>query len=135
MTPRLGRLVIYTKKPDAMVAFYSDYFGYRPVRLPGDPIIELHPPGEGAAIMLHPASKAQKDGQSLVKLVFDVPDVGIARDEARARGLVFGPIQHADGYSFANAKDPSGNAVQVSSRAFRERVPPVAKRLPDNGET
>jgi len=53
-----------------------------------------------------------------VKLVFDVPDVDAFRRTARAKGLIFGKVHKADGYAFANAKDPSKNSVQVSSRAF-----------------
>ncbi|HEX8049272.1 MAG TPA: VOC family protein, partial [Rhizobium sp.] len=29
------------------------------------------------------------------------------------------PLHQADGYVFANAKDPSGNPIAISSRAFR----------------
>ncbi len=120
MPPTLGRLIIYTRKIDEMIAFYCAHFGYSVLRQQGDRIVELRPNGAGAPILLHPAAKGQKQGQSLVKLVFDVPDVARFCDEARARGLDFGAIHSADGYSFANARDPSGNPVQVSSRAFAD---------------
>jgi len=68
--------------------------------------------------MLHPMSDGRKEGQTLVKLVFDVPDVAAFCSSAAARGLVFGSIHHAEGYSFANVKDPAKNSVSVSSRAF-----------------
>ncbi len=118
MTAPLGRLVLYTRTADETAAFYCRHFGYQTVRHPGDRIVELRPPGAGAALLLHPASKGQRAGQSLVKLVFDVADVPAFCAEAEARGLAFGPVHRADGYAFANAKDPSGNSVQVSSRAF-----------------
>ncbi|MFS4580481.1 VOC family protein [Phaeobacter sp. C3_T13_0] len=118
MTARLGRLLIYTKKLDEMIAFYSVHFGYRPHRKDNDRIVELSPTGLGLPLLLHPASKGQKEGQVLVKLVFDVRDVDAFCTAAKVNGLVFGPIHHADGYSFANAKDPSNNAISVSSRAF-----------------
>jgi hypothetical protein len=35
-------------------------------------------------------------------------------------GLEFGAIHKADGYQFANAKDPCQNSISVSSRAFRK---------------
>ncbi len=73
--------------------------------------------------MLHPASKGQKPGQALVKLVFDVEDVEGFCAESKTRGLAFGPLHKADGYMFANAKDPSGNTVSVSGRAFRHQRP------------
>ena len=114
----LGRLVIYTKDPDAMVDFYSRHFGYRAASRAGDRIIELVPPGAGAALLLHPAGQRQKMGQPLVKLVFDVADVPEFCAQAAENGLIFAKIHKADGYVFANAKDPSGNSVSVSSRAF-----------------
>lgn len=114
----LGRLIIYTRKTDEMIAFYGTHFGYTKHRQDGDRIVELRPNGAGIPILLHAASKGQKQGQSLVKLVFDVRDVAAFCDQARAKGLEFGAIHSADAYSFANAKDPSGNSVQVSSRAY-----------------
>ncbi|MEM7428393.1 MAG: VOC family protein [Pseudomonadota bacterium] len=117
----LGRLIIYTRRMPEMAEFYSRHFGYQVAQLDGDRIVELRPQGPGAAIMLHPAGKRQKQGQSLVKLVFDVEDVEAFRRAAAELGLQFGPVHRADGYVFANAKDPSGNSVSVSSRAFAQR--------------
>lgn len=114
----LGRLVIYTKKIDEMAEFYARHFGYEVQRTEGDRIVELRPRGGGAALMLHPAAVSQKEGQALVKLVFDVEDVAAFCAAARARGLAFGTVHQAGGYAFANAKDPSKNSIQVSSRAF-----------------
>lgn len=114
----LGRLVIYTKDIEAMVAFYCRFFGYTERRQEGDRIVELMPAGAGAALLLHPAGQRQKMGQPLVKLVFDVSDVPAFCAKAAADGLQFARIYNADGYQFANAKDPSGNSVSVSSRAF-----------------
>ncbi|MEM1387056.1 MAG: VOC family protein [Pseudomonadota bacterium] len=92
MTPPLGRLVIYTKKIDEMVAFYTRHFGFRPLRRAGDRIVELIPPGAGAAILLHPAARGQKEGQALVKLVFDVEDVAAFCQAAKTDGLAFGKV-------------------------------------------
>ena len=114
----LGRIILYTHRTEELVAFYAGHFGFTAHRRDGDRIVELIPAGGGAAILLHPASKGQKAGQSLVKLVFDVADVAAFCDSARAGGLDFGPIHQADGYTFANARDPAGNPVQVSARAF-----------------
>jgi predicted enzyme related to lactoylglutathione lyase len=57
----------------------------------------------------------------MVKLVFDVEDVEAFCAQARARGLKFGALHKGDEYVFANAKDPSGNSISVSSRAFAPR--------------
>lgn len=116
---QLGRLIVYTKKPDEMAAFYCAHFGYDRVDDPNDRIVELRPRGDGIPLLLHPAGKAQKMGQVLVKLVFDTRDVARTRDGLIAKGVEVGPILDGGGYSFANLKDPSGNSVSISSRAFR----------------
>lgn len=121
MIAPLGRLIVYTRKLDEMVEFYCRHFGFVDVRSDGDRIVELRPMGAGMTILLHPASKGQKAGQSLVKLVFDVQDVRAFCENAESNGLTFGKVHQADGYAFANAKDPSNNSVQVSSRAFASR--------------
>ena len=119
MTPGLGRIILYTRKPDEVAAFYATHFGYAPLRRPGDRILELRPPGDGGvALLLHPLGRGQKAGQVLVKLVFDVADVPGFCALAAERGLVFGAVHVAQGFQFANATDPAGNPVQVSSRAF-----------------
>ena len=101
-----------------MVAFYTTHFGLKEIRRPGDRIVELR--GQAISLLLHPAAKSQKEGQVLVKLVFDVEDVPGFCEEAAKRGLVFGKIHQADGYCFANTKYPSKNSISVSSRAFVE---------------
>ncbi len=101
-----------------MTAFYCRHFGFEPLQRPGDRIVELKPKRSGLALLLHPASKGQKPGQSLIKLVFDVEDVAAFCEKAKQQGLEFGPVHQVDGYSFANAKDPSNNSISVSSRAF-----------------
>lgn len=116
----LGRLVIYAKDIEQTVGFYETYFGFRAERLPRDRIVELISLDGGANLMIHPAAKSQRMGQSTVKLVFDVEDVDAFCESSRKSGLLFGPVHEADGYRFANAKDPGQNPIQVSSRAFRE---------------
>ncbi len=121
MTAALGRIVLYTKRIPEMVRFYVDHFGFQVVEHEGDRIVELRPAQGGAVLLLHPAAKSQKEGQVLVKLVFDLEDVTAFCKTAAEKGLVFGPITEADGYCFANAKDPSMNSIAVSSRAFVDR--------------
>ncbi|MFA3917526.1 VOC family protein [Ruegeria hyattellae] len=121
MQPPLSRLVLYTKRMDAMAMFYETHFGYRTVRRADVRIVELVPPGSGIHLMLHPAGKGTREGQVGIKLVFDVSDVAAFCAQARERGLEFGPIHAADGYAFSNAKDPSKNTISVSSRAFAGR--------------
>ncbi|GFE49270.1 hypothetical protein So717_10230 [Roseobacter cerasinus] len=116
MIPTLGSLILYTHKTDAMIAFYEAHFGYRADQRPGDRIVELRPPDGGLPLLLHPAAKSMRAGQAAVKIVFACDDVETFCTRAAERGLTFGKIHKADGYVFANAKDPSGNSVSVSGR-------------------
>ncbi|WP_170416614.1 VOC family protein [Ruegeria atlantica] len=117
-SPPVTRLILYVKDIDKMVRFYETHFGFSARQLEGDRIVELVPAEDGLRLLLHPASKAARQGQAAVKIVFDVADVAEFCRKAGRRGLKFGAIHQADGYSFANAKDPSGNSISVSSRAF-----------------
>ena len=102
-----------------MVDFYTTHFGFRAHQIDGDRLVELRPVDSGVTLLLHPAASSQKEGQVLIKLVFDVRDVGKFCREAKKKGLVFGVEHKADGYTFANCKDPSKNSISVSSRVCR----------------
>ena len=121
MTAPLGRIIIYTKRLEQVAAFYCKHFGFKELRLTGDRIVELIAPGSGGNILLHPMGAGRKEGQTLVKLIFDVEDVEAFCQTAKNNGLEFESIHSADGYSFANTKDPANNSVSVSSRAFVKR--------------
>ena len=116
----LGRILLYVRDIEAVADFYALHFGFRIHRQENDRIVELeHPDGAGSNIMLHPLGRGRKSGQSVVKLVFDVADVDAFCVRAAERGLDFGAIHKGCGYAFANARDPAGNSISVSSRAFR----------------
>lgn len=116
MTPTLGSLILYTTKIDEMTTFYETHFGYSAQQLDNDRITELRPPNGGVPLLLHPAAKGVRQGQAVVKLVFACDDVEAFCVRAAARGLDFGKRHRAEGYVFANAKDPAGNSVSVSGR-------------------
>ncbi len=118
MPAEITRIILYSKRMDEMVWFYETHFGFTAKRKAGDRVVELVPETGGAHLLLHPAGKAAREGQVAVKLVFDVADVPAFCVRARLNGLEFGPIHQADGYEFANAKDPSKNSISISSRAF-----------------
>ena len=118
----LNRIVLNVRDIEQTVAFYETHFGFKAQREAGDRIVELAPQAGGAILMLHQLGKGQKPGQVLVKLVFDVRDVEAFCAECGRCGLTFGPLHRADGYVFANAKDPAGNTIAVSSRAFRKET-------------
>jgi predicted enzyme related to lactoylglutathione lyase len=120
MPAPLNRVLLYVKDIDAVAQFYTRHFGYVRQDDPDDRITELVPQTGGVRIMLHPAAKSGRTGQTQVKLVFDVADVTGFCDQTARDGLVWGPVHRADGYEFANAKDPAHNSISVSSRAFRK---------------
>ncbi|MFC6573506.1 VOC family protein [Pseudomonas brassicacearum] len=99
-------------------AIYERHFSFTSERKTDDRVTELSPANGGAILMVHPAGKAVKTGQVTVKLVFDLQDVEGFKAKCLAQGLKFGATHRADGYSFANAKDPDGNSISISSRAF-----------------
>ena len=108
-----------------MVAFYSNHFGYQAFVIDGDRIVELRRPDGGLILMLHPAGKGQKAGQALIKLAFDVKDVGDVRNTLIEAGIDVGPVHQADNYQFANLKDPAKNPVSISSRTFASYSSPT----------
>lgn len=116
-----NRLIIYASNVEATARFYERFFGFKANREPGDRIVELVSPNGGGIIMLHPAARGQRRGQSIVKLVFDIEDVEAFCLQCARDGLTFGPIHIAEGYEFANAKDPCENSISISSRAFRDK--------------
>jgi predicted enzyme related to lactoylglutathione lyase len=118
----INRIVLYAQDVEETVRFYETYFAFEASREAGDRIIELVSTDGGANLMIHQAAKGQRMGQSTMKLVFDVPDVEAFCSTCAKSGLEFGTIHQADGYVFANAKDPCKNSISVSSRAYRKAV-------------
>jgi predicted enzyme related to lactoylglutathione lyase len=103
----------------ATAAFYCTHFGFDSTLEVVEGLIELRSTNGGAHLLIHQAAKSVKLGQVGVKLMFDVEDIEGFKQRSAANGLAFGPTHAANGYAFANAKDPDGNPVAVSSRAFR----------------
>ncbi|MBD1553429.1 VOC family protein [Pseudomonas sp. C2L12B] len=133
MGPSLNRIMLYVRNVQTTCEFYERYFGFVSTLDASDRVVELKSPQGGAMLMVHPAAKSVKTGQVTVKLVFDIEDVDGFKDECRAQGLTFGATHQANGYRFANAKDPDGNSISISSRAFA--VPPRDWHVPESGGT
>jgi predicted enzyme related to lactoylglutathione lyase len=119
MNSKLGTVIIYARDMKKTAAFYSDHFGLKTTGEVIEGLIELHAANGGAGILIHQAAKSVKLGQVGVKLSFHVPDVKAFAVAAAERGLKFGAVHEANGYQFANAKDPDKNSVSISSRAYR----------------
>jgi len=120
-SPRITRVILYVKDVPKVAAFYVRFFGMRP--LPGatdhwtELGTELAAASGGCTIALHKAAASQKSGAAM-KLVFGVADVRAFKSAKEKEGLKFGVVHEANGVEFANAKDPAGNSVQISSRGL-----------------
>lgn len=121
MIPAIHRITLYARDMQATSAFYQRYFGFEALIDEVGGMIELTSPAGGLAIFIHQAGKTVKLGHAGIKLVFDVQDIEGFKRESAERGLVFGSTHQAQGYSFANAKDPDKNSLSISSRAFRHQ--------------
>lgn len=117
----IGRIILYAQDVDAMVAFYAHHFGFRARTVLGEPITELAPVEGGAMLLIQKSSADHTHGQSILELVFDVVDVDDFVALAVERGLMFSSVVQAEGYRYARTKDPNGNTISVSSRAFMAR--------------
>jgi predicted enzyme related to lactoylglutathione lyase len=113
----VSSVLLYVKDVAKVAQFYVEHFGY--VEEPAPKLrYRVLSAGKGCTITIHQAAKSQKSGAA-VKIVFSVADVPKFIAERAAAGLEFGAIHEAEGYFFSNAKDPAGNSISVSSRAFR----------------
>ena len=99
----LGRIILYAKDVDETVRFYETHFvAHREAGIISSNSFQRV---VSAILMLHPATKGQRVGQSIVKLVFDVETVEEFCAKRAEEGLVFGTVHLADGYTYANAYD------------------------------
>lgn len=117
IAPPVARVILYVRDIPKVAAFYERFFGL--TALPGATSgwLELASPSGGCTVALHQAAKSQKSGAAM-KLVFAVADVPAFVKAKAKEGLVFGPIHRAKDFAYANAKDPAGNSISVSSRGL-----------------
>lgn len=119
MQPLLNTILIYAKDPATSADFYRRHFGFEGSGEMVEGLIELNSPASGSSLLIHQAAKSVRQGQACVKLMFSVRDVEGFKAQCAQHGLTFGSTHQANGYCFANAKDPDGNSVAISSRAYR----------------
>jgi catechol 2,3-dioxygenase-like lactoylglutathione lyase family enzyme len=112
-------VTIYARDLHKTADFYRRFFGFLGSNEIVEGLILLASPNGGAGITILQAARSVKLGQVGVKLSFAVHDVEAFKLESERRGLKFGSTHVANGYSFANAKDPDKNSVSISSRAHR----------------
>lgn len=114
------RVILYVRDMERSAAFYARYFGFIRIETGVDDLIRLVSTQNGLGLTLLQAAKSVKLGQASVKLVFQVDDVEAFKVRSAAAGLKFGATHVGTDYAFANAKDPSGNSIQISSRRFKQ---------------
>jgi predicted enzyme related to lactoylglutathione lyase len=112
----ITRIILYVRDIQKVAAFYQKHFGLTPLAAAEDRWLEIGSPN-GCSIALHQAAVSQKRG-SEIKIVFGTKDVRKFRAEREAAGLKFGVVHKSRDHEFSNAKDPAGNAIQVSSRGI-----------------
>ena len=114
----VSRVILYVRDIAKVGAFYRKHFGFR--ELPGTEVgwREMASPAGGCTIALHQAAVSQKRG-SEIKIVFAVSDVRAFKAKQGAAGLKFGVVHETPDHEFANAKDPAGNSIQISSRGLK----------------
>jgi predicted enzyme related to lactoylglutathione lyase len=117
-THPLTAIILYVRDIPATARFYQVHFGYQPGPADEPGWLELVSPEGGCTLALHRAAKGQKPG-SEIKLVFRVKDVAAFRTRALRNGLKFGVLHEVRGFQFSNARDPAGNSISISSRAYR----------------
>ncbi len=120
MVSPLNSIIIYAKNMQATAEFYQKFFGFETTGDVVEGLIELTAPNGGISILVHQAARSVKGGQAGLKLMFDVEDVEAFKQKSAEQGLVFGSTHQANGYSFANGKDPDKNPISISSRRFRQ---------------
>ena len=117
LSPPLARVIIYVKDVPKVAAFYQLHFNLRPLPGATPHWIELASAAGGCTIALHRAAKTQASGAA-IKLVFGVADIRAFKAAAEKNGLKFAAIHTPEGFEFANAKDPAGNSISISSRGL-----------------
>lgn len=111
----ISRIILYVRDIAKVAAFYERHFGLRPLGGAEDGWLEIGAPNGGCRIALHQAARSQRRA-SEIKIVFAVKDVRAFTAARAAAGLKFGVIHNTGRHEFANARDPTGNSIQVSSR-------------------
>lgn len=119
MRTYISRIILYVRDVPGVAAFYQKHFDMTPAGPPEKGWQELCTPGGGCNLALHQAPMASRDrGRSPAKIAFGVADVHATKKRLGAQGLKFGKVHEFNGFAFANARDPEGNPIQISSRGI-----------------
>ena len=115
MTYQISRIILFVADVPGVAAFYQRHFGLEPLGADEEGWLELRAGGCNLALhhgKLPPGTRSR----SPAKIVFAVDDVHAAVKQFGAGGLKFGKVHEWNGIRFADARDPEGNPIQISSR-------------------
>jgi predicted enzyme related to lactoylglutathione lyase len=117
MKASISRIILFVRDVPKVAAFYQMHFGLQPIPSNEDGWLELS--AGGCNLALHRATTTSRErGRSPAKIVFAVSDVHAAKTRFAAQGLKFGKVHEVNEFAFANARDPEGNPIQISSRGL-----------------
>jgi catechol 2,3-dioxygenase-like lactoylglutathione lyase family enzyme len=117
VTARISRIILFVQDVPAVAAFYERHFGLKPIASAEDGWLELVAGGCNLALHRAPKTSCER-GRSPARIVFAVADVHAARQSFAKDGLKFGKVHEVSDFAFANARDPEGNPIQISSRGI-----------------
>jgi predicted enzyme related to lactoylglutathione lyase len=118
MTTPISPIILFVRDVPGVASFYERHFGLRRIESDEEGWLELA--AGGCNLALHRATTTSRErGRSPAKIVFAVADVHAAKQRFAANGLKFGKVHEVNGFAFANARDPEGNPIQISSRGLR----------------
>lgn len=112
---RMLRYILFCKDMKGMAAFYSDIVGLKQSLRPGgSPAEWVELGGKGFRLCLHKAGKPGCAGRNRNKMVFEVDDVGAAREYLIEHGVKMGKHHQWSHADASDGKDPEGNVFQIT---------------------
>lgn len=111
----LQRYILFCRDMRAMTEFYGNVMGLKKTTRPGDSESEWVELGNKAfRIALHKAGSPGCKDRNRNKMVFEVDDVGAAREYLMEHGVRMGKHHQWSHADASDGKDPEGNVFQIT---------------------
>ena len=122
----LGRVMLYAKDINRMVAFYRDILGFAVLPSRYDPAEFVVLDAGSAQLCLHQipdviarnmniADPAEPRSKVPVKIMYVIEDVASMRESLLARGVQMGELQNFTPLVYCDGQDPEGNIFQITN--------------------